>query len=186
MVFKFRSRILGFNFEFSTTGLGDFVELTRDRSGCCSPLVVPVAVTCILFLFTMQIASLVFGIQALVVGTATFQATPCANTIGVWLIVYGTLSIANCALSFLCGGKGDDGDERSGCLLGTFINLVSLVTFGWLCYGMYLVYTPGTLKACNPSQFQVFELMTLFMFYGSVAALVGSLFLLCAMGILSF
>jgi hypothetical protein len=140
--------------------------------------VFPLVVMLFLGMATAAIASLVFGIQALVVGSATYQGQPCENTIGVWMIVYGSLGVAGAVLSCICPDKSpnkttdpsEDQDKTNPC--SCLASLIMLVNAGWVCYGMYLVYdNPLYYEVCNASQFQVFKLIVQFNFFIGIAVL---------------
>jgi hypothetical protein len=145
-----------------------------------------------LFLAAFGIAGFVFAIQALVVGVDTYNlpgtmqnvsgievlVPNCQRTVGLWLVVYGSLMISNVGLTCICPAqKNEDGESN-----GNFCsNLVSLACFGWLCYGVNIISAPGNYPNadCSPSQYGVFVMMVNFMFWGGIALIVGSIFLVC-------
>lgn len=177
------------DYEASKEGFEKLMAKAKDQFGPCFPimlcLVAPFGVALLLFVMVLGVASIVFAIQALVVGVATYQGEPCENTVGVWLVVYGSLVVGSVGLNCLCGsaarmGEDDDAKPR-GNIFMAIANLASLASFGWLCYGINLVYYPGTFRACNPSQFAVMEMMVLFMFYGTIAVIVGIIIMVTAL-----
>lgn len=151
-------------------------------------LLVPILVALALGALTVLIASFVFAIQALVVGVEYYPSKiQCESTMGVWMVVYGSLAIGVSGLQCLCNGvprgadDNDDDDKPPGSKpLGPLINLINLASFGWLCYGMNIILAnTDHVGQCNDSLYGVFHLMIYFMFFGTMAILCALCFILC-------
>ena len=133
-------------------------------------------------------ASIVFVIQALIVGTATYldpSNNNCQSYIGVYLIILGALGVSCLFCLFTGGDSSTAGEEPYLPSTVTYHKksriwaiLVILVLFSpvigffcWLIYGVSIIFGPNHLKywTCSQSQYKVFEIMILFMFSAMVA-----------------
>jgi len=176
-------KIPGTDIEMSQAGGEEIYGRASKRFGFCTALflliAVPISIGVVLGALTLGIATLVFAIQGLVVGSATYTdpfLDNCQYTVGVWMIVFGSLTLTNCMISTCCGG----GEEPIR-LVQIINSTLGFVTFAWLCYGLNIVYNPGR-YACSPSQFQVFSLMVQFEFWGMIGLLIALIFLVCLLG----
>jgi hypothetical protein len=157
-------------------------DRAHEKLGCFfifwAILAAPVVIALCLWLTVYAVASFVFAVQALIVGTATYQQADCQNRYGVWLIVYGSLIVASAFFSCFCMSPGKkDEDRKNPCQI--LVTLIGLANFGWLCYGINIVYSNPT-DICNQSQYDVFRMIVMFMFWGAIAILGASLFLCCS------
>jgi hypothetical protein len=109
----------------------------------------------------------------------------CMNIVGVWLIVFGSLGLAGCCLGncIIRTNKPDGTVEQKATPLSVLGNLTSLACLCWLFYGTHLVYTEPWL-ACNASQYHVFYILIMFMFWLFIAVLCGFLLIFVVMTIL--
>jgi hypothetical protein len=132
---------------------------------------IPLVCLFILVFLTFGVASTVFSIQALVVGADTYQSGPqCQRDVGVWLIVFGSLTLGGGCLknckenSKEVNENGELVDVQKPTLLSNIGNLAATVGTCWLFYGVSLVYNQPRL-ACNQSQYHVFYILVLVLFY---------------------
>jgi hypothetical protein len=185
-------KLPGTDVDLSSRGFSELQERGREKYGVCFVLLMclltPILVGVMLGALTLIIAACVFAIQALVVGVATYQdpLNTCQWTVGYWMVVFGSLYFASCGLQCLCSAGGRDSADAEGhesnpsTLCSCISGCISLANLGWLSYGVYLVYNQSeTLIKCNPAQYQTFNLMVMFLFWGFVAAMSTALFLLC-------
>jgi len=186
-------KVPGTDVEVSKEGVTEAWQRASKKLGCCfvcfTCLMAPVLFGFILFPIVYGVASLVFAIQGLVVGSATYNTAnqPCEHTTGVWMIVFGSLVLGNTVLSCCCnpGHKkeaehdDDENNSRGSCIC--LLSLIRLAVIGWLCYGMSIVYSPSSDHSCESSQYNVFQLIVLFMFYGMVAMVGTAIILLCTL-----
>ena len=180
-------RVPGTDVSLNKDGAQRVFDNARERMGCCFVIWMiffgPIFIGIFLGIATIGIANLVFAIQALVVGANTYQGPDCQRTIGQWLIVYGSLVLGSTVLGCCCGErrKDDESDEPPKGNICQFVgHLCGFAAFGWLCYGINIIYdNPGTYQQCNPSQWDVFHLIVMFMFWGSIAVLGSVIFLCC-------
>jgi len=145
---------------------------------CWAILAIPVVTALLLWMLVFGVAGFVFAIQALVVGSATYQES-CQNRYGVWMIVFGSLIMGSTFFSCCCikpANKEDEEDKKRENPCQWLITLINLANFGWLCYGINIIYSNPT-DICNQSQYDVFKLIVMFMFWGSIAILAACLFL---------
>lgn len=150
--------------------------------------VMPVAAVGFLAVAAGSIATLVFAIQGLVVGTATYQGPACQYQIAVWMLVSGSFIVGNVFVGCCTYKKRDEPGAEPPTILqnccGCLSALIGLFLFGWLIYGVALVYGDQrfALQACNPSQYEVFRVIVMFDFWFMIAVLCFSLFVcLCVL-----
>jgi hypothetical protein len=137
----------------------------------------------ILFVAAFTIGVLVFSIQSLIVGIATYQVPfpntdgfpeNCQSTVGLWLLVYGSIGLIEWAHSFcrgFCSGK--KGGWKMSVLLS---RVTALFLYCWVCYGfniwIYPEHYPGS--RCSPSQYRVFSIVVLFDLFATIIYVVSS------------
>ena len=176
--------IPGTDVELSTNGASEAFNRLQVSGGICGVLLLvlllPLILLISLFVITYAIASIVFSFQALIVGADTYSNSNCTNTVGVWLIVFGSLGLANFVFSCCCNvvintSKDEDQQPR----FNIFATILGLTQLAWLFYGVSLVYNPPDIIDCNASQFHVFRTLVLFMFWGLIAILASLLLLTC-------
>jgi predicted membrane protein len=170
----------------------EYLERSRKNisapSKCLHIISVPFMILLVLGRIMLICALFVFAIQALTVGTNTYKNPDCQHTVGVWMIVFGSLSVFFTFLWVVsvvcCQSKietKEDGktEEKPNLFLGSVTGLVTLVLWCWIFYGTHLVYNIGSLQNCDPSQLAVFNLMVLFLFWTFIGLLFGFILLYC-------
>lgn len=129
----------------------------------------------VFYIFLLNIATLAFGIQALIVGT---NLVSCQNsyTLNVWFLVFGSFAIGvfilNCSCNVTLSNpeQNKKEKEKEKTPLQRFTQLVDSFIFAWLCYGMYLVFHPPQgYPECATSDWNVFSFMIHFMLWSRVA-----------------
>ena len=139
----------------------------------------PLGVCTVLWAVVLGVSNLVFVIQALVVGSATYQ-NKCGPTayVGQWMIIWGSLGLGSCCLQ-QCQSKDEEGRAKDN-IISVIGKLAGLTGFAILCWGMNIVYTQGNaVYKCSPSQYNVFVIMVNYMLWGSVALLAAASVLMC-------
>ena len=148
----------------------------RAKLSTCGYLLVMALLTTVFLLLVIGVSGfvviyLVLSIVSLEAGARTYQQAPdCQHTIGVWLVVFGSLGLSSLVLELCCGPKDSEGNKL---LRPNVVScMIILVEFGWLCYGVNIVYfNPSNYPVCNPSQWQVFQLVVMIMFWGAIATI---------------
>ena len=125
-------------------------------------------------LVILTIAGLVFAIQALVVGSQILDDEKYAScrAVAQWMLVFGSFVLTGFFCSCCCENRSRAGETPAVTWIGVASRFVHLFNFIWTCYGMYIVTNPGSYPTCSPSQYSVFTLMVLFMFWGSMTMII--------------
>ena len=171
----------------SIQGTKNTMNLIQKQSNTCGfILTFCLVISWFLLSVTMMIANLVTSIQALVVGVPTYRNSEqsCENYIGTWLVVFGSIGLGMIGMNLLSEACLKPIDEeksapRPSCF-GFLLQLISLGQLGWICYGLSIVYGGNTLQYqnCSPSQYHVFWLIVMLMFWGYIASISLSVIML--------
>ena len=127
------------------------------------------------------VSSIVFAVQALVVGSQALDNSkdgPC-QTMAQWMVTFGSFVLVGCFLSICCESRSREDEHKVLTIFGFLTRFFHLLTFCWVCYGFSLL-TRHNYSSCSASQFNVFALMTLYMFWGTMAILIAVGLILCA------
>jgi len=151
------------------------------KHACPLVLIVPLGLCLGLFGIAYFIASLVFSVQATVQGSKTYNSAECEHVVGEWLLVYGCLGIFSFVMS--CCGRStyiaENGETKRGGPT-PLESLANLAQFAWLVYGVFIMYRrEDEFRDCNTKQWDKFEFIVSFLFYGALAMFVVGLLLAC-------
>jgi len=141
-----------------------------------------------IFMVTYTVATAVFSIQALVVGSDvyTLSTNPTDNCqyyrVGTWLIVFGSLGLFLFVTTLVCCPLAPlSSNPALQALPLTFVGIIVATELAWVFYGTWIVYDSGSNLDCRISLQNVFDTIVKWMFWGFIAMAATSLLLICCL-----
>ena len=127
--------------------------------------VAPFAILFGIAAFTYWVASIVFAIQSLIIGSKHITSEDdCDHVIGMWLTVFGSLGISSLFIDVFLRNKFEAEPRTPFAFLEAFINFTQL---GVLIYGLFILYNWNH-EGCTHSLWETFYIIENTLFYGGL------------------